>query len=752
MEPEIVMLPHPSCESGDNERIEEKVLEEGEIEDDESADEGLHLSRSLLPDNDLIKTSKRKRRRKAVSKKIKRVLKKMKLNHTSSFKETMEVSLHDGTVQTKGNLLLVQGKYPVIHSNNTLYKNRDEYSSRDCSDPDHDTICPKTCNIHKAFCLGIKRPSQKSLKREQKQLCRKTIRLENRLCKNDPLPSELKMKLCKFCPKNKNDKYSYMHSEFHCKFSKTEVRCITGDHCKFRDDKFTKKLTSPKKIIGNYPQLIGDTVAEVIYTRNCDEKITKKIPSLLEIVVPIPPQILVNDSSITVNAEQSTLSECQTTSVDETRPCTLMPYSLKKENFSNIQQGDIKSFVASRDPNHHPMRQIVRGKKKDHSNKKEKPMIFNRQSDISGCVYDCISVVSPLSSKSCTKKSETETKHHRENIFPYNLPKKQQELFLRIQQKQRQPRNRDLGEQDITRNEEDEKQRVDEQNCYSSDEDDSSLVDVLKNLPRLQSIPSKGSMSSISTPMFDTPSSSSMSQSADKFLSSVRDQSSNNVANLTGKSVPRQKICENLYTMMQTLGTQSKETRFTLQNPYHSTISATISSVGISEHNTQTPVPTNSSSEEAVTYCRSLGNTSAYKAVIESYAGEGTRFSKNCSSVVDFGNVHNVQQNMSLQPKIKRDVDLRQNSIPLTSYFSSFNENKIQIGVPSKVVDIKGKTGLPFGPTSLHPATEINGSLNSHAPIPYKLIPITIPPPDYPGLTAYAQISRDPRLHRPSTS
>jgi hypothetical protein len=754
MAPEILTLPHPSCESEDNERIKENELEEGEIEDDESADEDLHLSRSLLPANDLIKKSKRKRSRKAASKKIKKVLKRRKLYHTSLSEDTMKTSLDDGTVQTNGAEQFVQSKYSVIRINDTSHRNRDEYFSRDCNDPGNDIICPKKCNIYKTFCLGIKRASQESLKCEEKKLSRKMIRLKNRSYKNDPLPSELRKKLCKFYPKSENDKCSYMYSEFPCKFNNTEDRCTTGDHCKFRHKEFAENLTEPKKIISNCPHLSGDREAEDIYSRNYHKKNTQKIPSLLKIIIPTPPQFLANGSKITVSAEQSTPSKCHTTSVDETRPCTLMPSLLKKENFSNIQQRNINSFVASSDPNHDQMQQS--SKKEELSTEKEEAMIFSRQNYFGGCVYDCVSAVSSLSSKSCTKKSQTESKHDRENIFPHNLAKRQQELFLRIQQKQRKPldwRNRDFGEHDKTRNEEDKKETVDDQNGYSSDEDDSSLVDILKNLPRTQSFPSKASISYISKPIFDTASTSNMSESDDKLLFSIRERSSKYVANLTAKSAPSSKICENFYTTMQIPATQNKEPRCTLQNPYHSIFSAAISSVAISEHNnTQTPVPTKSSSGWAVTHCSSLGNTSAYKDAVESCAGGGTGVSNNCSCVVDFRNVHNLQQNTSLQPKIKRDVDLRQNSIPLTSFFSTFNDNKIHIGaVSNKDVNLKGITGLPFGPTSLQPAEEINASLNSHAPIPYKLTAITVPSPDYSGLRAYAQASRDPRLNRPSS-
>jgi hypothetical protein len=43
--------------------------------------------------------------------------------------------------------------------------------------------------------------------------------------------------------------------------------------------------------------------------------------------------------------------------------------------------------------------------------------------------------------------------------------------------------------------------------------------------------------------------------------------------------------------------------------------------------------------------------------------------------------------------------------------------------------------GLPFKPVTMHaPATVRDASLTSHLPIPYKVVPIAIPRPDYSGL------------------
>jgi hypothetical protein len=66
---------------------------------------------------------------------------------------------------------------------------------------------------------------------------------------------------------------------------------------------------------------------------------------------------------------------------------------------------------------------------------------------------------------------------------------------------------------------------------------------------------------------------------------------------------------------------------------------------------------------------------------------------------------------------------------------SSFSYGDTDLRGTAGDVDLRGMLGLPFKPVPMHtPATEIDASLTSHPPIPYKVVPITIPRPDYSGL------------------
>jgi hypothetical protein len=100
--------------------------------------------------------------------------------------------------------------------------------------------------------------------------------------------------------------------------------------------------------------------------------------------------------------------------------------------------------------------------------------------------------------------------------------------------------------------------------------------------------------------------------------------------------------------------------------------------------------------------------------------------------------------------------------------YSGFNINKIhsdilkdpRLSKCSKLysgIDVSGTPAYSpqTEPTAIHDSeTEINGSCNSHAPTQYKLIQISIPPPDYSGFNInkllHTEIMKDPRLYKPS--
>ncbi|XP_068633375.1 protein suppressor of sable isoform X2 [Battus philenor] len=93
----------------------------------------------------------------------------------------------------------------------------------------------------------------------------------------------------------------------------------------------------------------------------------------------------------------------------------------------------------------------------------------------------------------------------------------------------------------------------------------------------------------------------------------------------------------------------------------------------------------------------------------------------------------------------RTDVDLRQSEYKIPT----FGDTDLR---QSTSGDIDFRLGLPFKPIPNYtPASEINGSINSHPPITYKLVPIDIPRPDYTDIrnsTAKSQALVDPRLRK----
>lgn len=92
----------------------------------------------------------------------------------------------------------------------------------------------------------------------------------------------------------------------------------------------------------------------------------------------------------------------------------------------------------------------------------------------------------------------------------------------------------------------------------------------------------------------------------------------------------------------------------------------------------------------------------------------------------------------------RTDVDLRKSDFNLPS----FGDTDLR----QTSGDIDFRLGLPFKPLPNYtPASEINGSINSHPPITFKLVPIDIPRPDYTDIrnsTAKSQALVDPRLRK----
>ncbi|CAH1118378.1 unnamed protein product [Phaedon cochleariae] len=140
-------------------------------------------------------------------------------------------------------------------------------------------------------------------------------------CQKDDCPYSheavppMKLELCKFYLMDccaKGDKCSYMHSEFPCKFYHTGLKCAQGDDCKFAHGKplsdglkqilFKHIETAPRDILGGFPRMSREEALNMINTtqsklqeqHGVDNKQDTKggIPSLFDISVPVPHELL----------------------------------------------------------------------------------------------------------------------------------------------------------------------------------------------------------------------------------------------------------------------------------------------------------------------------------------------------------------------------------------------------------------------------------------------------------------------------
>lgn len=99
-------------------------------------------------------------------------------------------------------------------------------------------------------------------------------------------------------------------------------------------------------------------------------------------------------------------------------------------------------------------------------------------------------------------------------------------------------------------------------------------------------------------------------------------------------------------------------------------------------------------------------------------------------------------------------MDLRQN-------YATFGDTDLRLtvgggpnyaDVKSADVDLRQMLSLPFKPAPSHvPCVEVDASISSHPPLPYKVYIVDVPRPDYTGLKvnkADPQVISDPRLRK----
>ncbi|XP_066996739.2 protein suppressor of sable [Anabrus simplex] len=724
-----------------------------------------------------------------------------------------------------------------------------------------------------------------------------------------------KMELCKFYLMDccaKKDKCLYMHHDFPCKFYHTGLKCFSGPRCKFSHGHLTDTMravllkhleTAPKEILGDFPRLSREGAAAMVYNKKNRCNKTKKIPSLFDIEVPIPAQLL---------AEQKEASEDQSPSRR-----TPMPDTDNEEEERNVQSAHLSPNtevkpslkIKSYNPNSEDMKFTSETQTKDLNEEaeleKKCPLGENIQVDegekrreenikkegrskrelnllrLAGYSPDLVLLDEEEKTESNTDATLAKKADDRENesknreldnkddgsqpvdstleslrdsqaetgesggesndggSIPLHLPKKQRELFLRIQQQQRQAEN----SQDQSGEDNSEEESQQEENWYSSDEEDDSLTNVLKNLSRQdgQGGPELNATVAVTTaassattttvtnttllntattttssavlsaaPSFDKLnladlSKIDISESVSKLLSSIRHQHQveerSAAKTASTKEPPNPLQPSNLSTARDPRLSRDPRNR-SQNNPLVTAgaptclgadVIAALPSVTVTASSSINTLSSPTSLESgqsrrndprrihdprhrhhigSVSSRRSSGGSSHAPTFTSIYSNAITSETSNSnvtghtdaysSSDIDFRNILSRKElensDIDLRQGNKSDLDLR-TAIPfgdtdlrLKSQDLSSVSQLVDSGRGNSDVDFRRLLELPFKPVPVHtPATEIDASLTSHLPIPYKVTVITIPRPDYTSLklnTSDPQVQNDPRLRK----
>ncbi|XP_070519803.1 protein suppressor of sable-like isoform X3 [Cardiocondyla obscurior] len=334
---------------------------------------------------------------------------------------------------------------------------------------------------------------------------------------------------------------------------------------------------------------------------------------------------------------------------------------------------------------------------------------------------------------------------------PHHLPKKAQELFMRIQQQQR-------AAQDSLKNmnNDSDAPNTDQiiEDWYSDDEDDDdddeegnlTIVDSSKD----EVEPVEKAQNIVIKEEFQSATSTSQVPQPAAIVDKLGDLSKIDISAEVSK-------------LLSTLKAQSSTTNKTQQATNSNQDVSKVKSI----HDTKTDSETSSSPR------RSPGSTSATSSVsrdprmsrdprqrreIEqkpsspSISSDIKREQKPLrleTSIYSSG-ITAVDANMDTDLRTRADQDLRRD-MDFRQRFQSGDFGDTDLRVKSDV-DLRQILSLPFKPAPSHiPCTEIDASIASHPPMPYKVYVVDLPRPDYTGLKLTKndpQVKHDPRLRK----
>ncbi|PSN38434.1 hypothetical protein C0J52_12730 [Blattella germanica] len=515
-----------------------------------------------------------------------------------------------------------------------------------------------------------------------------------------------KMELCKFylmgcCAKK--DKCLYMHSDFPCKFFHSGLKCAAGNRCKFSH--------------GNLTESLKEVLLKML------EEIRK---------------YNINANTIVIARKRRRNLETKNTQ------------GAKTELDNKTSDGDGAELTDEEGKLEIDVQQEDEGVEDEEEKGSSPSRTDNSTVNVQDVKDDTLNA----------DKEQGETDNNSSSCslemagLPLNLPKKQRELFLRIQQQQREAA--DLNSQDKSGKEDEKEMDEDQQeeSWYSSDEEDASLADVLKNLSKQESSklqqeqqkPLRQPSPSRTPPLPPSANNAlldgiklsdiNISEPISKLLSIIQQTTSVSSAGHTAETSESRS-----HTSKESTTTQIRDPRLASAEAHRRNSGA----------NSQSPSAHESPRQDPRISKRANSRSQGHRTSIYSSTGDpsaGSVMQDESASDVEMKNMHVSQQqsNSSFEPGTNVD--------PRTNRASSSSSLPYALGDLDLAggMDMKGSLGLPFKPVPMHkPATEIDASLTSHPPIQYKVVAVTIPWPDYSRLklnVSDVQIRNDPRLRK----
>lgn len=318
--------------------------------------------------------------------------------------------------------------------------------------------------------------------------------------------------------------------------------------------------------------------------------------------------------------------------------------------------------------------------------------------------------------------------------FPSNLPKKQRELFLRIQAQQK--------DNTPEKKEEEEASMLKDDDWYSSDDDNDPLSKMVIHL--------EDEENSIQEEE-EEESKEDKTSSVDEVEKKILSPPDYNVIDKLG-DLSKIDISEEVTKLLTSIKSTTTSVPVT---------SATTSSVGDPRKNRDPRQAKILETESSASSSTVPVQTKLMSPPITSKIPE-RRLSQTRITIYEQG-IINMEEKLSIMGdkalleaanvSTKGDVDLRTlDSLSQDlDMRKNYGDTDLRLVAGRQDVDLR-QLGLPFKAIQNYtPASEIDASIGSHTPMPYKVHVVDIPRPDYTGLKLSpqdAQVLADPRLRK----